>query len=204
MIDTIVCMSETIQLDDHCTALSGSIPDEILPDEEAFEALWRMHPEEHSEVQIHGRLVKVPRWDCAYERDYPFSHQVADAHPTPPSMKVFLDWAQQEIDPRLNGLFVNWHDGSLSHYHGKHRDSTQGLYPDSPILTISLGEERVFRLRRYPDGKPIHDVTLRNGDYIVIPWDTNQKWTHEVPKLARYKSRRISVTVRAFESEPTV
>ena len=142
--------------------------------------------------------MKVPRWDRAYGKDYPFSNQVADAHPIPDVMKSYLNWANNFIDARLNGLFVNWHDGQLKHYHGKHRDSTTGLVHQTPILTISLGEERVFRMRHYPKGNPKHDFVLRNGDFIVIPWDTNQNWTHEIPKFARYKGRRISITMRAF------
>lgn len=86
--------------------------------------------------------------------------------------------------------------GKLSHYHGKHRNSTDGLIADTPIITVSRGEERVFRLRPYPAAKPIRDFILHNGDFILISWLTNQQWTHEIPKLAKYKQRRISI--RAF------
>lgn len=185
-------------LDDEYSIDSGTIPQDLIPGESCFDELWNLRPDEHSEVQIVGKRVKVPRWDRAYGKDYPFSNQVADAHHTPYAMKRYLAWAQDSIDSRFNGLFVNWHDGSLKHYHGKHRDSTAGLVPKSPILTISLGEERVFRMRQYPEGSPRHDVTLQNGDFIIIPWDTNQHWTHEIPRFARYVGRRISITMRAF------
>lgn len=192
-------MATTFFLDETCTISRGVIPTELIPDQVKFAELWALHPSEYSEVKILGKQVKVPRWDRAYGKDYPFSNQVAAAHAIPTSLEAFLQWARGAIDPRLNGLFVNWHDGKLSHYHGKHRDSTQGLIPDSPILTVSLGEERIFRMRSYPDGKPMHDFTLRSGEYIVIPWLTNQLWTHEVPKFARYQGERISVTMRAFQ-----
>jgi hypothetical protein len=29
------------------------------------------------------------------------------------------------------------------------------------------------------------------------------RWTHEVPHFRKYKGRRISVTLRAFESAPS-
>lgn len=192
-------MLEEIQLDADCVIATGSVPLELIPGDSQFDELWNLHPDEYSEVVIHGRSVKVPRWDRAYEKDYPFSNQVAEAREAPSNLKVYLEWAQRNVDSRINGLFVNWHDGSLSHYHGKHRDSTKGLIPETPIITVSLGEERVFRVRPYPEGNPKRDFVLRSGDYIVIPWGTNQRWTHEIPKFARYKSRRISVTMRAFE-----
>lgn len=178
----------------------GSLPDSFLPSQDQFETIWSIHPEEYSEITIVGKRVKVPRWDQAYEKDYPFANQVAEALPAPDILKPFLIWAQANVDARINGMFVNWHDGQLSHYHGKHRDSTQGLVKSTPIITVSLGEERIFRVRPYPAGKPRHDFILNHGDFIVIPWQTNQHWTHEVPKFAKYKGRRISVTMRAFET----
>jgi hypothetical protein len=33
---------------------------------------------------------------------------------------------------------------------------------------------------------------------FVLPYDTNQAWTHEVPHSAPIGGRRISVTLRAF------
>ena len=192
-------MSETVELDGNYSIATGSIPSELIPDYSQFQELWDLHPNEYSEVTIHGKTVKVPRWDRAYEKDYPFSNQIATAHRAPSILKPFLDWAIDSVDERINGLFVNWHDGILSHYHGKHRDSVKGLLLNTPIITVSLGEERVFRMRPYPAGKPIKDFVLDNGDYVVIPWNTNQHWTHEVPRFVRYKNRRISVTMRAFE-----
>ncbi len=192
-------MPKKIHLDADCAIAAGSISLELIPGVSQFDELWNLHPDEHSEVVIHGRSVKVPRWDRAYEKDYPFSNQVAAAHEVPENLRVYLEWAQRNVDGRINGLFVNWHDGNLSHYHGKHRDSTKGLISETPIITVSLGEERVFRMRPYPERSPMRDFVLQSGDYIVIPWKTNQNWTHEIPKFAKYKGRRISVTMRAFE-----
>ena len=190
---------ELIELPGGCTIRRGRVARQLIPDKIQFETLWNFHPNEHSEITIHGKKVKVPRWDRAYEKDYPFSNSVAEAHVAPVSLIAFLEWCRSEIDERVNGLFVNWHDGKQSHYHGKHRDSVKGLIHGTPIVTVSLGEERVFRMRPYPEGKPPLDYTLESGDFIVIPWETNQKWTHEVPKFAKYQGRRISVTMRAFE-----
>ena len=35
----------------------------------------------------------------------------------------------------------------LDHYIGAHRDSTASMIEGVPIVTVSLGEERAFRLR---------------------------------------------------------
>ena len=196
------CLGESdvrlVKLDEKHSIQIGTIDSDLIPSDDEFDAIWNLHPEEYSEILIHGKMVKVPRWDQAYERDYPFAKQVAVAKQAPPCMLLFLKWCQRVIDSRMNGMFVNWHDGELKHYHGKHRDSVSGLVPDSSIVTVSLGEERVFRMRPYPSGSPPKDFSLNNGDFVVIPWGTNQTWTHEVPKFARFRSRRVSVTMRAF------
>ena len=71
----------------------------------------------------------------------------------------------------------------------------------SPIVTVSFGETRTFRLTRGKgeDARAL-DVAATDGTVFVMPYDTNRVWKHAVPKSARYKGRRISVTFRAFES----
>jgi hypothetical protein len=41
-------------------------------------------------------------------------------------------------------------------------------------------------------------VQVDDGTVIVIPWRTNQRWTHQVLHRAADTGRRISVTLRAF------
>ncbi|HEY0255473.1 MAG TPA: alpha-ketoglutarate-dependent dioxygenase AlkB, partial [Kofleriaceae bacterium] len=70
----------------------------------------------------------------------------------------------------------------------------------SPIVTVSLGAERVFRMRRWKGDNSPQDIPTGNGTVIVLPYDVNLAWTHEVPHSARATGRRISITARAFES----
>ena len=56
--------------------------------------------------------------------------------------------------------------------------------------TDSLGQPRTFRLR------PLHgtdrvDTQLGDGTVIVLPYETNLQWTHEVTKSARRRGQRI-------------
>ncbi|MGD1908365.1 MAG: hypothetical protein ACFB0C_20575 [Leptolyngbyaceae cyanobacterium] len=52
-----------------------------------------------------------------------------------------------------------WDDGNLGHHIGKHRDSIQNLRPDSPIVTVSLEQSRVLRLRPWK-GKGYQDFPV--------------------------------------------
>ena len=95
-------------------------------------------------------------------------------------------------------MLLNWYDGRLRHYIGPHHDSTKDMVKDAPIVTISLGEERIFRLS-HPQTKrrdfPAHDETV-----FIMPYEANLAWKHAVPHFARWRGRRISITIRAFNN----
>jgi alkylated DNA repair dioxygenase AlkB len=176
----------------------GRLPEELLPDTGAFELLWDLHPSEYYVIQMHGRPVQTPRWQQAYGSDYHYTGRTNLALAIPAIVEPLHAWARCAVDPRLNGLLLNWYDGQLSHYIGPHHDSTKSMVRGAPIVTVSLGEERIFRLT-HPRRKIKRDFLARNGTVFVMPFDTNLVWKHAVPEHARYRGRRISITLRAFE-----
>ena len=185
-------------------ALSGghefyacALPKGLLPDDDTFAALWRLHPDDYHEINIHGRPVQTPRWQQAYGADYHYTGRTNHARPVPARLEPYLDWCREHIYGRLNGLLLNWYDAARKHYIGNHRDSTRKMVESAPIVTISMGEARIFRLRPWR-GAGFIDVPAPHGAVFIMPYATNQAFTHEVPHLERYRGRRISVTVRAF------
>lgn len=187
-------------LGDGLTFLTASLPPELVWDAARFEEVWHLHPDTRPVILMVGKPVEIPRWQQAYGADYHFSGQTSTALPVPAVLLPLLDWSRRAVDPRLNGLLLNWYDGP-GHYIGPHHDSTVGMCPGGPIVTLSFGEERTFRLTRSagPD-KVTRDFSAVNGTAFVIPSGTNRVWKHAVPKSARYSGRRVSVTVRAFET----
>ncbi len=173
------------------------MPADLVPDAAGFAALWDSHPGDFHEIQMHGRKVKTPRWQQAYGADYRYTGSTNRALPLTPGMDRWLGWARAQFDARLNGLLLNWYDGSAGHYIGKHRDSEIQRTWGSPIVTLSLGEARVFRMRPWR-GTGFVDLPVENGSVIVVPWASNRAYTHEVPASAAARGRRISVTIRAF------
>lgn len=178
--------------------LQGRLPAECSAEfRNRFDELWELHPPEPRRLLIHGREVPAPRWDQAYGCDYVYSGQVNAAESVPDILCPLLNWVNAAIDSRLNGVLVNWYDGSLGHYIGPHRDSVQNLVADSPIVTVSLGEERIFRMRPVA-GKGYVDIPIPHGSVVIVPYATNRTWKHEVPRSKRHRGKRISVTFRAF------
>jgi len=163
-----------------------------------FEKMWETHPNNFHTVKMYGKEILTPRWQQSYGKNYSYSGSKNNALPIPELFKIFLEWSQKNVDVRLNGLLLNWYDGQKDHYIGPHRDDTGDLINDTPIVTISLGQDRIFRMRKYRE-KGFKDITIRNSGIIIIPWNTNLKWTHEVPKFKKYDGKRISVTLRAYQ-----
>ncbi|NRB48744.1 MAG: alpha-ketoglutarate-dependent dioxygenase AlkB [Saprospiraceae bacterium] len=188
---------DEIALDDRYFIYLSSRVELFRLDQASFQALWDSHPDDFHEIRMHGKWVKTPRWQQAYGKNYRYTGSKNNAIAITAELQPFLDWSQRHIDPRLNGLLLNWYDGAQSHYIGAHRDDTRDLHPDSPTVTISVGQERIFRMRPWKQ-KGYKDLTVRHGDVVVVPWDTNMRWTHEVPHFKKYGGKRISITLRAY------
>jgi alkylated DNA repair dioxygenase AlkB len=186
------------QLDDGSPFYHGRLPGELLWDGETFEKVWRLRPALKPRILMHGREVEIPRWQQAYGADYHFSGQTSRALPVPAVLVPLLDWAKRAIDPNLNGLLLNWYDGP-DHYIGPHHDATNGLIDGAPIVTISFGETRTFRLSQGSgDGRRVRDFPAPPGAVFILPRETNQAWKHAVPRSVQHRGRRVSVTLRAF------
>jgi alkylated DNA repair dioxygenase AlkB len=195
---------ERLDLADHdlgngCIFRSGRLPEGLVWDESAFEAAWAVHPTDKHRIMMHGRLVETPRWQQAYGADYHYTGRVNKALPVPPLLEPLLAWVRERIDTRINGALLNWYEGP-GHYIGAHHDSVKHMVKGSPIVTVSFGETRTFRLTKGKgaDAKTI-DFSAPDGTMFVMPYDTNLAWKHAVPKSMQYTGRRISVTFRAFE-----
>ena len=186
------------RLDDEHAFFESELPAQLRLDGAAFEELWRLHPDTFHEIKMHGKLVKTPRWQQAYGADYRYTGNTNRALPVPAMLEPLHAWARETIDQRLNGLLLNWYDAEREQYIGKHRDSTIDMVKGAPIVTVSFGSERTFRLRPWKrDG--FRDFAARDGAVFVMPFATNLAFTHEVPHSAQSEGRRISVTLRAFE-----
>lgn len=183
----------------------GALPEALRLDTDEFELLWSRHPEEFHQVRNpKGEMGPTARWQQAYEKNYVYSGSVNNALPLHvltagiPKIAQCVQWCKETIDERLNGVLCNWYEARLGHYISAHRDSRKGLIEGVPIVTVSFGDSRTFRLRQYRNEKEKVDFRVDDGSVIVIPAETNRRWKHEVVKTKRARGRRVSVTLRGF------
>jgi hypothetical protein len=84
----------------------------LVPSPDTLRKIWELHPAEFPEITIHGRLVRIPRWQQAYGRDYRFSGRVNRALSVPPLLEPLLAWSKEQLEPRLSGLVLNTSPGT--------------------------------------------------------------------------------------------
>lgn len=167
-----------------------------------FEALWNHHPKEFDVVKMYDRLVKTPRWTQNYLRSYWYTGVMHEAVPLPTDFQPFLDWANAKqpagnVDA-YNHVLVNWYEDG-SHYIGPHSDSEKSIRPNSPILSISLGQERLFRVRDKATKKIVLEHPMKDNTFLVMGGTMQTHYTHEVPKTAKAGvGRRINITLRCM------
>ena len=90
------------------TLATGSLPSHLRPNKSALGELWAQHPKEYHQIRMYGRLVATPRWQQAYGHDYRYTGNLNMALPVPTVIKPLLDWARDTLEPRLNGIIINW------------------------------------------------------------------------------------------------
>ena len=168
-----------------------------------FEELWNIHPVEHGQVIMYGKKIDVPRYQKSYGRDYNFTGMNHKAEVIPDEFKKFMDVVNGLYENyTFNSLLVNWYvDGN--HYIGAHSDSTTQLVEDSPIVSISLGEIRKFRIKHKKTKEILKDIELKDKSIVAMCGKFQNELTHEIVKVAGDKGkkmgRRINLTFRVFQ-----
>ena len=175
---------------------TGYLPKDIFYD---FVTLWNLKPLERAKVMVFGEKT-IPRYNQSYLRDYTFSGVKSKALPLPEQFQIFLTYANSLGYGEFNQVLVNWYEGE--HYIGSHADSESELVEGSPIVTISLGQERTFRIRN-KEKKIVKDVITKDGLVLVMGTNFQKEFKHEIVKVTGKKvallKNRISITCRQFK-----
>ncbi len=191
-------LSETSWLE-HRKDLPTSVP-------VTLETLWPLCPEKKGTVFLIGKTIETPRFTRSYGSDYTFSGTVSKGHPLPPellALKEYVDKKYGSPEQGFDEILVNWYENG-HHYIGFHSDSEIQLVPNSPIVSVSFGAERKFRIREKHTKRIVLDLPLTDRSVVVMGGTMQKEFTHEVPKIAGKKGEdvgpRVNVTFRQFKA----
>jgi alkylated DNA repair dioxygenase AlkB len=104
---------------------------------------------------------------------------------------------ERHLNKPLNSLLVNYYrDGNDTM--GWHSDDEIELGPEPTIVCISLGAERVLKLKQKATNK-VTDLKLQSGSCLVMSGHSQRDYQHAIPKQTTLAHPRISLTYRFIE-----
>ena len=149
------------------------------------------------DIFIFGKWVKVPRLMCWYgDPDAYYHYSGVDHQPRlwTPELQSIRSKVEQHCRCAFNSVLANlYRDGRDSM--GCHADDEKELGLNPVIASLSLGEERLFKLH-HKKRKETLDITLGHGDLLVMAGALQHHWVHSVPKTRNFKKPRINLTFR--------
>ena len=110
---------------------------------------------------------------------------------TPPAAYANLQLPNLGYNAALCNLYRNGNDSV-----GLHADREPEMGP--VIASVSLGAERLFRLKRH-DGSVALSERLPHGSLLIMAGATQKNFKHEVPKESTILRARINLTFRRIE-----
>lgn len=180
---------------------SLSYQSNFLSGEQADRYLHRLQKTlvwQQDQIKLFGRSVAIPRLQCWYGDSglsYRYSGLSMSARPWTCELEQLRQRIEQHSGYRFNAVLANlYRDGSDSM--GWHADNEPELGTDPVIASLSLGQQRTFKLRRRDDHKRQFDLELEHGSLLLMAGTTQQYWQHALPKRKRLMQPRINLTFR--------
>ncbi|XP_068896845.1 DNA oxidative demethylase ALKBH2-like isoform X2 [Tenebrio molitor] len=159
-----------------------------------------------SKVKVFGKWHPIPRQQAAYGDDgtlYHFSGNTIPAKPWTPLLKSVKDLIKEVTGFDYNFVLINRYRNGNDHI-GEHKDNEAELDKNTPIASLSFGQQRLFVLKHQDARKkgtakrnvPPVKVELQHGSLLLMNPPTNSYWYHSLPSKKSAPGVRINMTFR--------
>ena len=155
---------------------------------------------------MYGRPVEMPRSHALVGGSYSFSgHKLCGIELAGP-LKELLETVNGDFTREFNRIYVIRYQGGHE-YVAKHQDNEADIDQAHPILGLSYGQERLFRVRKFEPGagqilatvptKHLHALQMCGSDFQRL-------YTHEIVKTTRLSdTERWVFTFRKHITSPS-
>lgn len=155
-------------------------------------------------IRLFGKRYMQPRLLAWYgDPGARYRYSGVDHEPLPwlPLLADLRDRLESLAEARFNSALANLYRHNRDSM-GLHADDEPALGAEPVIASLSLGEERVFRLKhRHDKTIPSLRLPLPTGSVLVMRGSTQKNWKHEIPKQARDCGPRINLTFRYIHGD---
>lgn len=145
-------------------------------------------------ISMYGKQVLIPRkqvYMADSKLNYAYSGMALVVEPWDAILEKFAARLTKQFEVPFNAVLINWYrDGNDSV--GWHSDDEAELGNNPVIASISLGDERIFKIKDSANNKN-YDLTLNSGSCLLMSGNSQSQYQHCLPKMANSK---IANTIR--------
>jgi len=152
------------------------------------------------ELRLFGKKFNIPRqqvWMGEPHCSYRYSGVTFEPEPWHPLVQKLTGWVNLQLNRQFNCVLLNLYQNGGDHM-GWHSDDEPELGPSPDIASLSLGQARRFDLKHKSMQHQLN-LTLQNGDLLLMQGPCQQYWEHRVPKQAQASSMRLNLTFRYIQ-----
>lgn len=128
-------------------------------------------------------------------KEYCYSNSQFRANPLTPGLQFILQEVNVACESKFDGILVNVYDNGKD-YISPHADDEKELDLHAGVVTISVGAERLFRIRDKNTKKLIYETPLVNGSCVQMLGKCQEEFTHDIPMQRKITDWRLSYTLR--------
>ena len=224
--------SAFVRVNDRLTDFDVSLSDTILGTQEQqswFEDLDSVEWPKRQTITMFGKEVELPRECLAFvdtgsdESEFDSDSSMYRFPGSDTCATMSMNAKLRNLTRRVEQAFglpahtfnfclINRYADRLSTITA-HRDKTDTLEPNTPIVTLSIGATREFVFALHPSGarrigykkvseakkagvRVRHKFLVQSGDAVLFSQDVNMDWTHSVPRSKADVGVRFSLTFR--------
>ena len=159
-------------------------------------------PWQQERLAMFGRTYTARRLSVCYGEataTYRYNGLVRSARPWPDHLRTLAADIAAAVGWRFNFLLINrFRDGGDRL--GWHADDESDLGATPVIASLSVGAERVFRMRAKAGGASVGKV-LEHGSLVLMWGDSQRDYQHAVPPTAKPVGERLNFTFRLTGGE---
>jgi len=152
-------------------------------------------------ITIVGKRIKVPRLVC-WHGDPGIKYRYSGTDHVAQHWALSLKKLKQKLEiftgQKFNAVLGNQYENGQDSM-GWHADKEKVLGDAPYIALLSLGEQRLFKLR-HNKSKQTLNLNLTNGSLLIMAGSLQKYWQHSLPKTSSIKANRISLSFRTIIS----
>ncbi|MBT8257320.1 MAG: alpha-ketoglutarate-dependent dioxygenase AlkB [Bacteroidia bacterium] len=163
-----------------------------------FNQLLEEVPWIQDDIKIFGKVYAQPRLTAFYadnKNTYSYSGITMTPLQFTPALREIKDKIESESGDEFTSCLLNlYRSGKDSN--GWHADDEKELGINPVIASVSLGANRLFKMKHRHNKDLKFDLILEHGSLLVMKGATQHFWLHQLPKTKKSIGERINLTFR--------